>query len=204
MLYTRLPLRITLCGQSPLFTGRRTVFNLAKVAKSLAQSGAHSDSQTYTITKRFQHPQDLVYRLISRVDLYYEFIPYCTSSFITAKDKSGEPTIAGLRVGFQAFDEEFTCELSCAKPEVVVAKSITHSLFHSLETQWKISPIGVDQCIAELNLSYEFKSQLYNQVSSLFAKSVANLMTKSFEKRAFNVVKDPRLCVEYEISSVDK
>lgn len=179
----------------------RHLFNLANAAKSLKESPRSASSQKYTITKKFQCSQPLMYSLISRVDLYHEFIPYCTSSFIKAKDPdTNQPTVAGLRVGFQAFDEEFTCNLECEKPKLVVAKSITHSLFHFLETEWKITPVeNGDHCVAVLNLKYEFKSMLYNQVSSLFAKKVASLMTMAFEKRAFEVSNDKIMLEKYDI-----
>jgi coenzyme Q-binding protein COQ10 len=190
----------------------RSVFNLSKAVKSLNSNDNESPAaQKYTITKKFPYPQLLIYQLISRVDLYHEFIPYCTSSFITSRDlKTNEPKIAGLRVGFQSFDEEFTCNLNCLKPELVNAKSITHSLFYFLETEWKITPIidheannnninnNSNHCIAELNLKYEFKSPLYNQVSSLFAKKVASLMTKAFERRAYEVYRDNEKFQQYE------
>lgn len=169
----------------------RKVFNLSKAIKSLESKGSSSSAQTYTIIKKFNHPQPLIYELVSRVDLYHEFIPYCTSSFITERSPiTNEPTIAGLRVGFQAFDEEFSCDLQCERPKLVIAKSITHSLFQFLETEWEIKAVDKNQSVATLNLKYEFKSQLYNKVSSLFAKKVASLMTKAFEKRAFEVSRD--------------
>lgn len=177
--------------QEPSLMYTRSVFNLANAARSLKALKSSESAQKYTITKRFAHPQSLMYLLVSRVDLYHEFIPYCTSSFITARDPiTNQPTVAGLRVGFQAFDEEFTCNLTCQKPELVVAKSITHSLFHFLETEWRITPVDGGHCVAILNLNYEFKNMLYNQVSSLFAKKVASLMTQAFEKRAFEVSRD--------------
>lgn len=180
----------------------RSVFNLSKAAKSLRSSNSSSASQKYTITKRFAFPQTLIYKLVSRVDLYHEFIPYCTSSFITERDETtNEPSVAGLRVGFQAFDEEFSCNLECHKPEVVVAKSITHSVFHFLETRWEITPLpsNKDHCTAVLNLSYEFKSSLYNQVSALFAKKVSSLMVKAFERRAFDVSRDQEQLKKYNV-----
>ncbi|KAG7886465.1 hypothetical protein KL938_000118 [Ogataea parapolymorpha] len=143
--------------------------------------------QSYTLTKKFNHPQYLMYQLISEVDKYHEFIPYCTESFVRARDDHGQPLVAGLRVGFQQFDEEFTCDLQCKQPELIVARSITHSLFKFLETRWTVHTLDDEHCKAVLNLRYEFKNELYNQLSSFFATKVANLMFRSFEKRAFEV-----------------
>lgn len=186
--------------------GTRSVFNLSRSIKALktaSSSSSAGSAQKYTISKRFQHPQPLMYALVSRVDLYHEFVPYCTSSFITTRDPAtGQPTVAGLRVGFQAFDEEFTCELDCVPSQTVVANSISHSLFHFLETEWQIVPTdgvngGADHCVATLNLRYEFKSTLYNHVSSLFAKQVAKLLTQAFERRAYEVARDDSLQKRY-------
>ncbi|GME87636.1 unnamed protein product [Ambrosiozyma monospora] len=172
---------VALCGQ------QRQFINLAGLAKS--NPTASSTAQSYVVHKQFSHPQELIYELISSVDKYHEFIPYCTDSFIRGRDANGEPSIAGLRVGFQKFDEEFTCDLTCQKPSAVVAKSITHSLFYFLETEWTVHKVNDTHCKAVLNLKYEFKSTLYNKVSSLFARKVASLMTKAFEKRAYEVAK---------------
>ncbi|KAH3665547.1 hypothetical protein OGAPHI_003733 [Ogataea philodendri] len=143
--------------------------------------------QSYTLSKKFDHPQSLVYQLISEVDKYHEFIPYCTDSFVRARDENSQPTTAGLRVGFREFEEEFTCDLQCKKPELVVAKSITHSLFKSLLTEWTVHSLGNEHCKAVLRLEYEFKNELYNQMSSFFATKVANLMFRAFEKRAYEL-----------------
>lgn len=172
---------------------RRHFLNLSKFANS------SSTSQIYSINKRFNHPQSLMYNLVSRVDLYHEFIPYCKSSFITDYDAMNEPQIAGLRVGFQSFDEEFTCDLQCNKPKLIIAKSVTHSLFRFLETEWIIEEIDEQNSRAILNLKYEFKSELYNKVSSLFAMKVASLMIKAFEKRAYNVSKMDSVKLKYNI-----
>lgn len=172
---------------------RRYFLNLSKFANS------SSTSQIYSINKRFNHPQLLMYNLVSRVDLYHEFIPYCTSSFVTDYDTVSEPKIAGLRVGFQSFDEEFTCDLQCNKPKLIIAKSVTHSLFRFLETEWIIEKIDEQNSRAILNLRYEFKSELYNKVSSIFAMKVASLMIKAFEKRAYNVKKMDNIKLKYDI-----
>ena len=183
--------------------GTRYVFNLARSVKALKTASSSGSAQKYTINKKFLHPQPLMYALVSRVDLYHEFVPYCTSSFITSRDpETGQPTVAGLQVGFQAFDEKFSCELDCVPSQTVVAKSITHSLFHFLETEWQIVPVdGIgassDHCVATLNLRYEFKSTLYNHVSSLFAKQVAKLLTQAFERRAYEVARDDALRRRY-------
>lgn len=197
-------LRVGRLERAPM-TWRRGVFNLSKLKSAVAKTNARvsHDTQKYTIHKRFGHPQERMYALISRVDLYEEFIPYCTSSFVRETSPvTGEPTLGGLRVGFQTFDEEFMCELACDRPGVVDATSISHSLFHFLETKWTIKALEGGQCEATLDLKYEFKSALYNTVSRLFASKVASLMTKAFEERAAQVAGSEQLQEAYEAQTV--
>lgn len=143
-----------------------------------------SSDQTYIITRQLTHPPELFYDVVSDVSRYKEFIPYCTDSFINTRDsKTNLPTIAGLRVGFQGFDEQFTCNLKCSK-NVIVAESITHSLFDKLYTKWTIIENSKGTTSMVLELRFKFKSMIYNKVSSIFAKKVSELVIKGFDDRA--------------------
>lgn len=177
-----------------MILNRRTLFSLSNAAKE------KSNAQVYSISTPFRHSPQLVYALISRVDLYHEFIPYCTSSFIKHRDQNLQPIEAGLRVGFQSFDEEFTCALDCTLDKSVRAESISHSLFHKLSTTWTIDPLNtttIQGSRAKLDLEFEFKSDLYNRVSKLFANKVANLMSKAFQQRALEVYQNDLLLQKY-------
>ncbi|VEU21201.1 DEKNAAC102154 [Brettanomyces naardenensis] len=163
---------------------QRRHLNLSQIIKNNREDDG---CQSYVVRKRFPFPQELVYGVVSSVDQYESFIPFCERSFVTERDGEGEPSVAGLQVGFREFDEEFTCELKCKRPTVVRAKSMSHSLFRFLETEWTIEPLGENVCNVEMKLKYDFRSSLYNRVSSLFAGKVATVMTKSFEKRSYEV-----------------
>ncbi|QPG75830.1 hypothetical protein FOA43_003192 [Brettanomyces nanus] len=171
-------------GIPPTF-GQCRRFNLSKLIR---ESGTER-YQSYTVNKKFLYPPELVYEVVSSVDKYEQFVPFCRRSFINQRDAKGEPSIAGLEVGFKEFDEAFTCKLHCEKPRLVVAKSVTERLFEFLETEWTIEPLTQTSCNVKLKLKYDFKSTLYNQVSSLFAGKVATVMTRSFEKRSYELFK---------------
>ncbi|ODV83814.1 hypothetical protein CANARDRAFT_29557 [[Candida] arabinofermentans NRRL YB-2248] len=148
---------------------------------------SNSELQCYTVQKKFQYPQEFVFQMIADVDRYHEFMPHCTSSFIRERDSEGLPTVAGLRVGYLNYDEEFTCALNCVRPTTINAKSVTLALFETLNTEWTVEAIDDNHCKAVLNLRYQFKNELYNAVSALVAKKVSNFMTKAFEKRAYEL-----------------
>lgn len=166
---------------------QRRQLNLARLVKGSTGAQAH------TTRKRFDYSQDLIYQVVSSVDEYHKFIPYCKTSFITERDSEGQPTVAGLDVGFKDFDEVYTCDLHCERPNLVRAKSITHTLFRFLETEWTIAKVSSNQCDVEMRLRYEFKNPLYNQVSSIFADKISTKMTRAFERRAYDLSKASKI-----------
>ncbi|SCU80881.1 LADA_0B10022g1_1 [Lachancea dasiensis] len=148
--------------------------------------------QVYLLSRTINAPVEDVYNVVADIAKYKEFIKFCTDSYVARHDPtSGRPTEAGLRVGFQSYDECFDCQISCQqdanKHYLVVANSLTHSLFHALQTKWVIMPhpsrIAVTQ--AELHLKFQFRRSLYNNVASIFGKSVTEHVMKSFERRIF-------------------
>ena len=182
-LVAMLPRAVALNGLS--VQSRRSV-SLASLIRKHGEDHGH---QSYTFKKHFPYPSQLVYEVVSSVDQYEQFIPFCLKSFINIKDSNGDPTEAGLKIGFNEFQEEFTCKLTCQRPRVVAAESITNTLFKYLKTEWTIEPQDTG-CDVHLNLQYDFNSELYNRGSSLFAKRVAMVMTKAFQKRSYEIYKE--------------
>ncbi|CDR41236.1 CYFA0S06e04566g1_1 [Cyberlindnera fabianii] len=168
----------TLHSTSPL--------HLKSFFKDKLQNSTSGDQQ-HIVHRTLPHPPSLFYHVVSDVSQYSEFVPYCTRSFINVRDPTtNEPTEAGIRVGWRTFDEEFVCQLQCDPHKIVIAESMTHSLFEHLYTKWTITPVEgrENSCSMELVLRYKFRSQLYNAVSAMFAESVSELVINAFDKRA--------------------
>ncbi|QLG74395.1 hypothetical protein HG535_0G02780 [Zygotorulaspora mrakii] len=172
--------------------GRRPLFSWENKSDKIKE-------QRYIIDKTLNAEPKQIYDVVSEVSKYQDFIPYCTESFVSERDPiGGTPTKAGLRVGFQQYDEKFNCLVTC-KDEAnqgpnhysVVADSISHNLFHVLYCKWTMRPHAnrPHASQVELTLRFKFKSRLYNTVSSIFAKTVTELIMKAFDKRVFQVKK---------------
>lgn len=143
---------------------------------------------SHVYKRTLNHPPELFYRVVSDVASYQEFIPYCTRSFIHKRDEKGLPTEGGLKVGWQAIEEEFVCDLHCEPSRLVIAESTTHSLFEHLYTKWTIEENArKNSCDMSLELKYRFKSDFYNSMSAMFAASVSELVIRAFDKRAREV-----------------
>src|SRR4051812_37009511 len=73
--------------------------------------------QTFTATKRLAYPPAALLNLISDVSSYDKFVPFCLASTVTGTSPPPDrfPVRADLRVGWGAFDETFTSQVTCAR-----------------------------------------------------------------------------------------
>lgn len=148
--------------------------------------------QTYKLVRTIDAKPREIYEVVSQIDKYTDFIPYCIDSFIDKRDFiTGNPTSAGLRIGFQSYDEKFVCNVNCQEFQekqkfIVEAESVSHNLFKTCSTKWTIVPNPRKPNISqvELTLRFQFHSLLYNSVSSIFANNLTSLAMAAFEKRS--------------------
>lgn len=82
-----------------------------------------SGPTTFSVTKRFDYPPSLIYGVVSDVQHYSQFVPFCEGSRITKSDEQGNPLEAVLKVGWNQFNEEFASKIECVKDESVVVST---------------------------------------------------------------------------------
>lgn len=86
-------------------------------------------NQTLTATRTLRYPAAVVYEIISDVDSYHKFLPFCQGSEVTKKsqpaaDGKTYPEEAKLMIGFNGnINEEFTSRIYCIPGRVVEAVS---------------------------------------------------------------------------------
>lgn len=147
----------------------------------------------YSLTKIIHGATPLqTFNIVSQIDLYDKYIPYCLESTVHKRDSSTHwPSEASLRIGFRQYDETFLCDVKCSGDEMgyrIVAECLSDILFHEFKCTWDITPHestwnnGKGTNI-KLSLQFEFKSSLYNSVARLFARSLTSLALNSFHRR---------------------
>lgn len=82
--------------------------------------------QTITASRTLPYPSPAIYAIIADVPQYSSFLPYCTSSTVTAwsnPDRDGHkwPEEAELRVGWGGIEETFRSRIYCVPGRVVEA-----------------------------------------------------------------------------------
>ncbi|KAI0278612.1 dehydrase and lipid transport-domain-containing protein [Russula aff. rugulosa BPL654] len=126
---------------------RRHLFNLSAFTPSFPGG---LEPQTYHERKVLPYTRRQLYAVVSDVESYASFVPFCTRSRVirhlapapTPATPNAQQMEAELTVAFLAFTEQYTSRVTCVPYESVkaVAESAT-PLFKSLETTWRFHPV---------------------------------------------------------------
>ncbi|CAG02815.1 unnamed protein product, partial [Tetraodon nigroviridis] len=161
----------------PVGNPRRTFINL--VAPVSARKMEYTECRTLAYT-----PEQL-YSVVANVDQYQQFVPWCTKSRVIKRQ--GGDFQADLEIGFPPIVERYTSEVSLVPNHKVRAVCTNGPLFRQMETIWRFSAGAGDlqpSCKVHFYVSFEFKSLLHCQLTSLFFDEVVKQMIGAFESRA--------------------
>lgn len=145
--------------------------------------------------KLIKQPIATLYEVVSDVDRYKEFVPWCKNSRIVTR--SGNSMTAELEVGFNIFSEKYMSKIETTEPNCVSAVSVQTNLFEFLKTEWKFTPASDPSSTwVTFQVDFKFKSAMYNELSKLFMQEVIAKMVKAFEQRCTTV------CLEQKEAAV--
>lgn len=136
-----------------------------------------------------------LYSVVSDVDSYCEFAPWCTSSKITKRIDDSH-LIADLSVGFRFLSDNYTSVITLEKDKKVSADVPNSSLFDYLVTDWTFEPYHNDLNKTHLSfyVEFAFRNPLYRRVTDLFFEQVARKMVGAFETQCFRKFNTEHVC----------
>lgn len=137
-----------------------------------------------------------MYSVVSDVENYKTFVPFCTKSLVhsrTEKELVGE-----LQIGFPPIIESYTSHVALLKPRLVKAVCTDGRLFDHLVTAWSFNP-GLKQeqqsCLIDFYVSFEFKSLLHSQLAHMFFNELVRQMESAFFREAEKRYGSPKISV---------
>ncbi|CAO3652310.1 unnamed protein product [Mucor fragilis] len=163
-----------------------------------------SSKKQYSERKLLSFSQNQLYAVVSNVDDYYQFIPFCNHSRVYTNTPMSNGTNvmeAELGVGFKLFQEKYMSKVTCQKPSLVQAVAADAKLFNDMTTTWKFTPnvprsklslpSAADHptCWVDFDISFDFASPLHAQASTVFFDQVSKMMLQAFVDRCHTVYK---------------
>ncbi|CAG8444451.1 572_t:CDS:2 [Acaulospora morrowiae] len=166
---------------------KRSFFNL---------SDNLSSRSSYTGYKVVGYTQEQLYDVVSNIDEYHMFIPFCTNSKVLKTKHFDVKKIltAALEVNFVGFSETYVSEVTCERPRYVQAIASSDALFRHLTTLWQFTPHEASpsmHCNLNFSLEFEFASPIHAQLAKTFFGQVSDLMVTAFEKRCEEIYGPP-------------
>ena len=129
--------------------------------------GKNSPKRVLTADRALPYSPELLFKVISSVESYSDFLPFLNASTVTARDpQTGYPTQAFLTVGYGPLSETFTSRVDCDPAKgIVEARSgakygkqdgsapnsagglgglfpgANEGIFEFLSTRWELAPL---------------------------------------------------------------
>ncbi|EPS98783.1 hypothetical protein FOMPIDRAFT_1125749 [Fomitopsis schrenkii] len=199
--------------QRPLFT----LPDLSKFSPFSQPNGSDSAQQTYNERKILPYQPSQLYNVVTDVDSYPEFLPFCASARVLSRvpASADKPLTmqAEMSVGFLSLKESYISDVICRPNQSVeVTAASSTPLFRTLKTVWQFQPansphpssgfplsgpssVGTSQetggdngpTLVTLDLAFSFANPVHAAVSSAFFGQVSRVMVKAFEERCLAI-----------------
>jgi coenzyme Q-binding protein COQ10 len=141
---------------------------------------------TFTQTKVIGYTPTQIFDVVSQIDHYKEFVPFCLDSKVL--QNQGRFLRAKLRVGVGPFVEEYVSQVQLTPHSHVLALS-KGGIFRDLRNEWRFTPLySSDKQFMgtklEFLVKFEFSNLIYQTASDRFVTNHARSMVDAFERRA--------------------
>jgi coenzyme Q-binding protein COQ10 len=124
---------------------------------------------------------DQLFELVSSVDRYPEFLPWCLASRITKRD--GDVFWAELVIGFKMVRETFGSRVEVERPNRIIVEP-TSGPFRRMSNLWYFTDLPGGGCEVEFRVDFEFSSRFLNKLIGGLYHEAVRKMVSSFESRA--------------------
>jgi len=129
---------------------------------------------------------ELMYKVVSDVESYEEFLPFCCRSTILRQHKQKHTFDAQLTVGFQVFQEKYTSRVRL-DPEALIVKAelLDSDLFSRMDSSWHLQRTSDPaHCRIAFHVEFSVKSPLHAAAINTFFEDLSKQQMDAFVRRA--------------------
>src|SRR5690554_1946444 len=130
------------------------------------------------------HSAEQMFELVSAVEQYPEFLPWCGGSEVLSRDE--DQMKATIIIAKGGLEKSFTTvnRLQYGK---MMEMRLVEGPFRHLEGFWRFQKLREDASKVSLNLEFEFSNRLLSMAFGRIFTQIANTMVDAFVKRADQV-----------------
>lgn len=136
---------------------------------------------THAERRAMPYTPEQMFDLVSAVDLYPQFLPWCLASRITKRE--GNVFYADLVIGYKMVREKFGSRVTALKPDHIHVEYLSGPMKH-LSNHWRFLPQPDGTCIIDFYVDFEFKNPILQRLISVFFEEAVKRMVGAFESRA--------------------
>ena len=139
---------------------------------------------THAEKRQLPYTPEQLYALVSDVEKYPEFLPWCIALRIHKCDPA--QINADMIIGFKVFREKFTTRISLDPPYRLDVEYLDGP-FKYLNNHWIFNPMGEGGCEIEFYVDFEFKSMILQKAIGVVFNEAVQKMINAFEARAHKI-----------------
>lgn len=128
--------------------------------------------------------QDQLYDLVSDIEAYPEFLPWCRHLRITSRQEY--KLIADLIIGFKIYSEKFTSIVHLDPDHYVINVTYQDGPFKYLTSKWQFLPPNSSEngAIVDFYIEFAFKTKILDKLLGTVFNEAIGRMIRAFEERA--------------------
>lgn len=143
-----------------------------------------------TQEKIVNYSKEQMFNLVSDIDNYYEFLPWCKKSTIISKktiDCDTDEIIADLDIGYMSLSYSYRSRVILSNKSEFIKVTLVKGPFKHLINEWKFFELEKNICKINFYIDFEMNIKFFNHLITEFFQIAFNKMVKSFEDRAKNI-----------------
>lgn len=140
--------------------------------------------QSIKLTRQSLFSAQQMFDLITDVDRYDEFIPYCTASRV--RQRSNTEMLADLAIGYKMLRETYSSRVELGASPLSVTVHQAKGPFRHLFNQWVFEDTETG-CEVYFELQFEFAVPLLRRIIQPMMNRVVERFIAAFETRALDI-----------------
>lgn len=142
------------------------------------------DLERITRSALVPYTQQEMFDLVSDVDTYPQFLPWCSDAETLAHED--DSVQARIDFSLSGVSKSFTTRNRLVGNSAIQMR-LVEGPFSKLEGSWRFEPLGDAGCKISLDLEYDFSSRMVSMVTGPVFNKIANSLVDAFRKRAVEV-----------------